>query len=90
MVLSASKGVSVGTTSTEVLLRNLLRRSATFVNDSDTVIYLSKGEEAKLNAGIRLNALGGSYEVNATNPWDGQVFAISSVAGKVLCVTEDV
>lgn len=85
---ASATAVTVGTTSIEVILENYNRLSATFVNDSDSPIYLSLGQEAKVNAGIRLNANGGAYEINLTNPWYGRVFAVSTAASKVLCVSE--
>lgn len=79
---------SVGTSSTKVLGANGKRTQATFVNDSDTIIYLVKGKPASLNVGIRLNANGGSYEITMLNPWKGEIYAISSAATKNLCWTE--
>jgi len=51
---------SVGTVSTIVLDEEPNRRRASFVNDSDETIYLSKGG-ALANQGITLK-IGGSYE----------------------------
>lgn len=68
------------------------RKKIVFVNDSDTDIYLAKGELARLNAGIRLNAGGGSYE-DVRDPFGyiylGPWAAISSAANKNLCIQED-
>jgi len=80
--------VSVGATDTQVLVANSARKFAVFVNDSDTVIYLDLSATAVINEGIRLNANGGSYEINLLNLYTGEVSAISSVATKNLCVTE--
>jgi len=74
-------------TSQEVLNINPRRSSAVFTNDSDTEIYLSLIGPAVANAGIRINALGGLYEINYTNPWYGKVYAYCSAA-KRLCVHE--
>jgi len=81
--------VSIGTGSTSVLSANTSRKSAVFVNDSDTVIYLSLSGTAVLNEGIRLNANGGVYEINAMNLYTGAVSAISSAASKNLAVMEN-
>ena len=60
MVTNSKK--SIGTSSTIVLAKNLSRKIADIVNDSDQVIYLALGASAVLNKGIRLNAGGGSYD----------------------------
>ena len=85
---ATSTKVPVGTTSTTVLSANPNRRLAVFVNDSDTVIYLSLSSTAALNEGIRLNANGGMYEINLMNLYTGEVSAISSADSKNLTVTE--
>ena len=82
------KGVTVGATSTAVLSANTDRVAATFVNDSDEVIYLSLGGTVALNKGIRLNAAGGSFSIDASNLYKGAVTAICTSGSKVLCVTE--
>ena len=81
-------GVSVGSGSTAVLVSNLNRKIANLVNDSDEVIYLALGVDAELNKGIRLNAGGGSYEINSTNMFRGTVNAICTSGSKNLCVSE--
>ncbi len=80
---------NVTTGSTLRLPANKARTSATFINDSDVVIYLRLGSEAAVNSGIRLNASGGSYEITLANLFKGDVFAIHGGAGnKVLCIME--
>ena len=56
-------GIDVATTSTAILAANTKRRYAAIVNDSDTAIYIALGAAAVVNAGIRLNASGGSFEI---------------------------
>lgn len=85
---STSGSVTVGNVSTAVLAANRNRKSATFVNDSDEAIYLQLGAAAVLNEGIRLNASGGSYEINHTNLFTGAVNSICTSGGKNLTVTE--
>ena len=80
--------VSVGTATTVVLAANANRKYALIVNDSDTVVYLAIGAAAVLNSGIRLNAGGGSYEVNWTNLHALAINGISSIAAKIVTVTE--
>lgn len=83
--------VSVAVTSTAALAANTNRVGALLVNDSDTTIYLKLGAAAVVNQGIRLNANGGSLEMNAAlgNLYSGAVNAIhGGVGSKVLLVTE--
>jgi len=92
---SRGSGVTCGTTALQVLQANSRRKRAIFVNDSDTVIYLFKGPPGScaLNAGIRLNANGGSW-IETPDVlgyfWRGPFSAITSIATKVLVVTEEI
>ncbi len=86
----AATEYSVQTSSGVALAANVDRTYALFVNDSDTNIYLRLGEAAVANEGIRLNANGGSYEINLQNLYRGAVYAIASSADKNLMVTEGV
>ncbi len=78
-----------------VLEMNLRRYRVVFVNDSDTIIYLMKGNGAALNVGLRLNANGGSYseEMHMHNGmgimYTGIWTAYSGAANKILQVAED-
>lgn len=83
-----STGVAIGAGSTPALALNEDRRFAVFVNDSDETIYLNLTGTAVMNQGIRLNANGGSYEINSTNLYTGIVTAICASGAKNLCVTE--
>lgn len=89
--ISFDKTVPVVTTTTHVVLQpNRNRSYALLINDSDTIIYIMKGKTAVLNRGIRLNASGGSYEINSTNLYKGEVAAIhAGVGNKVLLINED-
>jgi hypothetical protein len=75
------------TSSQTAAASNSARKYALFVNDSDTVIYLFFGTPAVANQGIRLNAAGGSYEINQQNMYTGQVCAITTTGTKNLLVT---
>lgn len=81
-------GVATGV----ILAANAARLYALFVNDSDTIVYLSLGVAAVVNTGIRINANGGSYEMSRKqgNLYLGAVNGISGIAGKVVLVTEGV
>jgi len=80
-----ASGVDVATSSTQVLYdtgtSGYQRHYAVIVNDSDTVIYLKLGGAAVLNAGIRLNANGGSYTIDFSNRYNGAVNAIHGATG---------
>lgn len=80
--------VTVSSSSTQALSSSSNRVSAVFTNDSNQVIYLSLDGTAAMNAGIRLNPNGGSYEINATNMFRGYVYAICASGGANLCVIE--
>lgn len=76
---------------TLVLEANSARTYALFINDSDTVIYLSLDGAAQVNSGIRLNANGGSYEMS-TAQGNLSVVAVYAIHGGVgdkrLLITE--
>jgi len=89
---SRSAFATIGVASLLVLLNNRFRKEATFTNDSDTVIYGAKGEIAAINAGVRLNANGGSWVIESDSTgriYTGPVSFISTGANKNLCFTED-
>lgn len=91
---SRAFGFTCGTAALQVLAANSRRKKAVFVNDSDTVIYLFKGgpEVCALNAGIRLNASGGAWEETPDTLgyfYRGPFSAITSIATKVLAITEE-
>jgi len=86
---SESKSVSVRTTSDLILNTNSKRLYASFVNNSDEVIYLEKGKAAVVGQGIALYPMGGSYEINLSNLYRGAIYAIHGGTGtKALCVGE--
>ena len=82
--------VAVETSTTVVLAANLGRKDAVFVNDSNQPIYLARGNDAVMNQGIRLNASGGSYEINRDNLFLGAINAIATGGAKNLTVSEGV
>ena len=83
---------TIAALTTAALAANASRLYALFVNDSDEAIYLKLGAAAVLNAGIRLNANGGSFEMSlaAGNLYVGAVNGICASGGKKLLVTEGV
>jgi len=80
--------VAVQTVSTQVLAANPKRADAVLVNDSNKEIYLARGNDAVMNEGIRLNAGGGSYEINRNNLFLGAINAIAEGGDKNLTVSE--
>jgi len=82
--------VTVGAASTLVVAANPRRTDLVLVNDSDEVIYLARGNAAVMNQGIRLNAAGGSYEINCDNIYLGAIYAICTSGSKNLTVSEGI
>lgn len=82
--------VTVGTGSTVVVSANAARQYLLLVNDGTEAIYVSLGGAAALNAGIRINGNGGSYEmaVGYGNIYLGAVTGICTTGGMKLLVTE--
>ena len=70
--------LTLSTTQQRILGKNPARQYALLVNDGTDDIYLGMGIPATANRGIRLNAGGGSYEINLTNPWHGEIYAVSA------------
>ena len=54
MVYNAPVGITVGTTSTALVVATGSRKLLVLTNDSDAVIYLGIGSAAVLNKGMRL------------------------------------
>lgn len=79
---------TVGNTSTKILSKKSGRRYACFTNDSDETIYLSYGEDAVINSGIRINANGGVAELDGRKLFRGDVYAICASGGKNISIFE--
>lgn len=86
---TVSTGPTVTTSSSSVLSASSGRVYAIFINDGTVPIYLSLTgtTAAVVNTGIRLNAGGGSFEINLSNDYIGQVNAITASSTAVLTVT---
>jgi hypothetical protein len=82
----APGSVTVGTTTTTVVEARPAREYLSVHNNGSAVVYLALGADAEMNKGIRLPS-GGSYEINYTNLFVGEVNAISS-ASTVVCFQE--
>ncbi len=59
-----------------VMAAHAFRADADFINDSDHLMYLARGEDAVVGDGPRLNPNGGSYHIGLFNLWLGDVYAI--------------
>lgn len=80
--------VTVGNISTLVLAQNEKRQHLLLQNDSDEVIYVAIGKAAALNAGIRLAAAGGTFEMAAGSAvYTHAIYAICTSGSKKLLVT---
>lgn len=86
--IAVDKSVDVGSGSTSVLSANPNRQNASFVNNSDEDISLSKSGDAVIGQGTLLIANGGSHEINKTNPYYGPVTAICLSGAKRLSAEE--
>ena len=75
---STASNVTVADTSTKIADADSARKLFTIVNDSAAIVYISLGSAAEMNIGIRLNASGGAYEINETNPFFGEIYGIVS------------
>ena len=81
--------LNVNAGSQAALAANANRKAALFINDSAAEIYLKVGAAAVANQGIRLNASGGSFQLDSTLPSRAAVNAIAVAAGPyVLLVAE--
>jgi len=79
-----STAVTVGNTSTTVLAASTTRKQAIIVNDSDEAVYIAYGATSALNAGIRINASGGSL---VEDVYTGLITGICTSGSKVVTVT---
>lgn len=87
------------TTEAQIILpRNVNRKYAAVINDSDTAVYIHLANFADnsaasttvvRNRGIRLNASGGSYEILPENMYIGDIWVASTTVAKTLLVNED-
>ena len=75
-------------TQERVLGDNPGRIYALLVNDGTDDIYLGMGIPAVANRGIRLNNGGGNFEINLTNPWTGEIYAVAAAGTPALLIQE--
>lgn len=75
--VSASSAISVGITSTTLILANTSRKYLHIFNNSSAAAYIQYGSAAVLNRGIKLNA-GGLLTLSGYELFLGQINAIST------------
>lgn len=80
--------LTLSTTQGEVLGPNPARTYSLLINNGTDIIYLGMGIPAVSGRGIRLNASGGSYEINLTNPFFGRIYAIAAAGTPDLLIQE--
>lgn len=80
--------LTIGATQERVLGGNPFRTYALLVNDGPVDLYLGMGVPAVVNRGIRLNNGGGNYEINLTNPWQGEIYAVTAATSTRLLIEE--
>lgn len=67
ITVSTSTKVAITTASVELLAGNSNRDCAYIVNDGANTMYINVGADAVANEGIRLNANGGSFDIESDN-----------------------
>jgi len=86
------RAVTIGTTSTLILMANQSRKRVYLVNDSTEAIYIARADSAAMNAGIRLNPAGGSFvdEPDTRGEiYTGPYYGICNSGSMNLAVEED-
>lgn len=84
-----SFGQTIGVAPVQLLPVNANRLQATFVNNHATNrVFLNYGSTAVAGQGITLMPNGGSYEINATNPYKGVISAVASAASTTISFME--
>lgn len=78
--------VSCDTSSTLAVATSTGRKYFAIVNDGATAVYLGLGKAAVLNKGIRLNATGGTFEMNPNVMFSGAIYCISSAASNATII----
>lgn len=87
--VSTSSQLSITTSSGLVLATSSTRQYVAIVNDGSNVVYLSLNNDvgAVVSSGIRLNASGGSYEINQDNLYTGAIRAIATGGTSIITIT---
>lgn len=71
-----------------VLGKNPRRTYAILVLKGTDEVYLGFGEPAKADQGLPLLTNGANYEINLTNPWHGEIYAVAKTGTPDLLIVE--
>ncbi len=80
--------IPLSTSTAKILAANPGRIYALLVNNGANAIYLGMGKPAEAGRGIPLLIAGSNYEINLTNPFLGEIHAISAAGNPDLLVQE--
>ena len=80
--------IACGTTSTLAVATSSGRVYVALVNDSANTVYLGLGKPAVGSNGIRLNASGGSYEIDPQNLFTGAINCIASSTSVLTVISQ--
>lgn len=87
--VASSSAITVQTSSTLVTATSTARSYLAIVNDGSNVVYLNFDDKAAVaNSGVRLNANGGTLELNSENLYKGAIRAIASGGTSVITFLE--
>lgn len=78
-----------GPTSNLAVATSSSRQYLALVNDGTSVVYLGLGVTATTSKGIRLNASGGSFEMDTTVLYTGGVYCISAASSTLTVVQSE-
>lgn len=96
-MVSSTSTTTSATDNQLVVANNADRCNLVLTNDSDTTMYLYRGYFGSYtdasttniaNTGIRLNANGGTYEMDTPGIYTGEIWLGTTTAGKVLTISE--
>lgn len=78
-----------GPTSNLAVATSSSRQYVALVNDGTSVVYLGLGTTAVTSKGLRLNASGGSYEMDTTHLYTGGIYCISAASSTLTVISSD-
>lgn len=89
-VITSVTGTNYTATNTSgtCIAANTSRKDLTIVNWGSTAVFLSRGNTATANKGIYILGNGGSYQIDATNLYQGVLTAITASGTSTMTVSE--